>query len=102
MVSQTVRNFGRIHDVIEVPDLVAIQRKSYERFLQRELAPNKRDCSGLEELFREIFPIDSYDKKMTLEYLYYELEKPHYTPIECRQLRLTYAYPLKVLGKCRS
>jgi len=102
MVSQTVRNFGRIHDVIEVPDLVAIQRKSYERFLQRELAPNKRDCSGLEELFREIFPIDSYDKKMTLEYLYYELEKPHYTPIECRQLRLTYAYPLKVYCRLRS
>ncbi len=102
MISQTVRNFSKVHDVIEVPDLVAIQRKSYERFLQRELAPNKRDCSGLEELFREIFPIDSYDKKMTLEYLYYELEKPHYTPIECRQLRLTYAYPLKVYCRLRS
>jgi DNA-directed RNA polymerase subunit beta len=102
MVAQTVRNFGRVHDAIEVPDLVAIQRKSYERFLQREVAPNKRDCSGLEELFREIFPIDSYDKKMTLEYLYYELEKPHYTPIECRQLRLTYAYPLKVYCRLRS
>jgi DNA-directed RNA polymerase subunit beta len=102
MVSQTVRNFGRVHDIIEVPDLVAIQRKSYERFLQREVAPNKRDCLGLEELFREIFPIDSYDKKMTLEYLYYELEKPHYTPIECRQLRLTYAYPLKVYCRLRS
>jgi DNA-directed RNA polymerase subunit beta len=102
MVSQTVHNFGKFHDVVEVPDLVEIQRKSFESFLQREVPPNKRKCSGLESLFREIFPVDSYDKKMTLEYLYYELEKPHYTPNECRQLRLTFAYPLKVNFRLRS
>lgn len=91
-----VRNFGRVQETIEVPDLVVMQRESYARFLQEEVEPTKRKCFGLEALFREVFPIESYDKSMTLEYLYYELEKPRYTPTECRQLRLTYGYPLKI------
>ena len=87
MVPGTMRDFGRIQDAVEIPDLVAVQRVSYDRFLQREVAPTKRADIGLESLFREVFPIESYDKKMVLEYLYYELEKPHYTPNECKQLR---------------
>src|SRR4030042_1446602 len=96
MVSQAVRNFGKVRDVVEIPDLVAIQKRSYELFLQAEVAPTRRKNIGLESLFREIFPIVNYDKTMQLEYLYYELEKPRYTPNECRQLRLTYGYPLKI------
>ncbi len=99
---QTVRNFGKTRDAVEIPDLVAIQRKSYDSFLQNDVAPTKRKCVGLEALFQETFPIESYDKKMLLEYLYYELEKPHYTPIQCRQLRLTYGYPLKIWCRLRS
>jgi len=102
MVARTVRNFGKVQDAVEIPDLVAVQRVSYDRFLQEDVPPTKREDLGLEALFREIFPIESYDKKMTLEYLYYELEKPHYTPLECRQLRLTYAYPLKIHCRLRS
>ena len=102
MALQTVRNFGKVQETIEVPDLVAIQKKSYERLLQKDLPPTQRKCIGLEALFREIFPIDSYDKKMSLQYLCYELEKPHYTPTECRQLRLSYAYPLKIHCRLRT
>ncbi|HUW20147.1 MAG TPA: DNA-directed RNA polymerase subunit beta [Sedimentisphaerales bacterium] len=102
MVLQKVRDFGKVRDVVDVPDLVAIQRTSYESFLQRDVAPTKRKCVGLEGLFREIFPIQNYDKTMYLEYLYYELEDPRYTPHECRQLRLTYGYPLKVCCRLRS
>jgi len=102
MVSQTVRLFGKIREAVEIPDLVAVQQVSYARFLQMDVQPTKRPCTGLEALFREIFPIESYDKKMVLEYLYYELEKPHYTPNECVQLRLTYAYPLKIQCRLRS
>ena len=102
MVLQTVRSFGKVCDSVEAPDLVAIQKRSYERFLQEEVVPTKRKCIGLEALFREIFPIDSYDNTMHLEYLYYELEKPRYTPVECRQLRLTYGYPLKIWCRLRS
>jgi DNA-directed RNA polymerase subunit beta len=96
MVSQTVRNFGRVRDAVDIPDLVAIQRKSYDEFIQKDTAPTRRKCFGLEAIFREIFPIESYDKNMKLEYLFYELEKPHYKPTQCRQLHLTYGYPLKI------
>ena len=99
---QAVRNFGKIQDAFKIPDLVAIQNRSYERFLQEKVAPNKRKRVGLEALFQEIFPVQSYDKTRTLEYLYYELERPRYTPIECRQLRLTYGYPLKIWCRLRS
>jgi DNA-directed RNA polymerase subunit beta len=96
MALRTVRTFGNVRETVEIPDLVDIQRKGYEQFLQKDVAPTRRGRTGLEALFREIFPIESYDKNMRLEYLYYELERPHYTPTQCRQLRLTYGYPLKI------
>ena len=99
MKSRTTRSFGRIGDAVKVDDLVEVQLKSYGRFLQRELPPTKRKDSGLESLLREIFPIVSYDKTMQLEYLSYELEPPRYTVQQCRELRLTYGYPLKI--NCR-
>jgi DNA-directed RNA polymerase subunit beta len=102
MALKPIRNFGKVSDIVEIPDLVAVQRSSYDRFLQQEMLPEKRGNNGLEALFREIFPIESYDKKMILEYLYYELEKPHYTQNECIQLRLTYAYPLKICCRLRT
>jgi DNA-directed RNA polymerase subunit beta len=91
-----VRNFGRIGDAIEVPPLTDVQTKSYDRFLQLEVPPAKRTPTGLEGVLREIFPIESYDKTISLEYLRYELGKPRYDPDECRQLRLTYGRPFRV------
>ena len=102
MVLQTVHNFGKVPDAIDIPDLVAIQKRSYGRFLQKDVATTKRKCIGLEALLREIFPIQNYDETMYLEYLYYELEEPRYTRNECRQLRLTYSYPLKICCRLRT
>jgi len=96
MKSQTIRNFGRIGDAIAIPNLIEIQLKSYNRFLQEDVPPKKRENIGLEALFREIFPIVSYDKTTQLEFIAYELEKPRYTVQQCRELRLTYGYPLKI------
>ena len=98
---QSIRNFGKVRDAVEIPDLVVIQRGSYGSFLQRDVAPKRRKRTGLEALFQEIFPIESYDKNMRLEYLYYELENPRYTSNKCRQLRLTYGYPLKICCRLR-
>ena len=92
----TQRNFGKIYDVFPVPDLTEIQTRSYERFLQADIATEERTDSGLEGVFREIFPIESYDKTLKLEYIKYDLGKPRYEPDECRQLRLTYGRPLHV------
>jgi DNA-directed RNA polymerase subunit beta len=94
-----IRDFGKIQDAIEVPNLIEVQRASYDRFLQADMAYQKRKLIGLEALFREIFPIESYDKTMSLEFVGYELDKPRYSPNECRELRLTYGYPLKI--RCR-
>jgi DNA-directed RNA polymerase subunit beta len=91
-----VRNFGRFGDTSEVPPLTDIQTRSYDRFLQLDVPPDKRQPHGLEGVLREIFPIESYDKTIKLEYLKYELGKPRYGPDECRQLRLTYGRPFRV------
>ncbi len=96
MVTRAIRDFGKIADAIGVPNLIEIQRDSYERFLQADVAPAKRKNIGLEALFKEIFPIESYDKTMSLEYLGYEFDRARYSPNECRELRLTYGYPLKI------
>src|SRR5258707_11668411 len=90
------RNFGKIYDVHPVPDLTEIQTRSYERFIQADLPAEERDDAGLEGVFREIFPIESYDKTLKLEYVKFDLGKPRYEPDECRQLRLTYGRPLHV------
>ncbi|MBI2920900.1 MAG: DNA-directed RNA polymerase subunit beta [Planctomycetes bacterium] len=91
-----IRSFGKVGEAAPIPNLVEIQTKAYERFLQAEMAPNKREKIGLEALIQEIFPIPSYDGSMELQYLGYELRQPRYTPDECRRLRLTYGAPLKV------
>src|SRR6266566_4087662 len=96
LIPQQVRNFGRFGDAIEVPPLTDVQTRSYDRFLQLEIPPEKRSPTGLEGVLREIFPIESYDKTLNLQYLRYELGKPRYGPDECRQLRLTYGRPFRV------
>jgi DNA-directed RNA polymerase subunit beta len=96
-----IRNFGRFGDAVEVPPLSDVQTRSYDRFLQLDSSVDDRSATGLEGVMREIFPIESYDKKIALEYVRYELGKPRYEPDECRQLRLTYGRPFKVLLRLR-
>ncbi len=91
-----VRDFSRFGDAVLVPDLISIQTESYQRFLQEELAPGKRKDMGLEGLLREVFPIESYDGNMKLEYVEYHLDPPRYTQDECRELGLTFGMPFRV------
>ena len=91
-----VRHFGSGNKAPFIPDLTEIQTRSYAAFLQDEVLPEKRRSQGLEAVLREIFPIESYDKQIKLDYLRYELGKPRYTPDECRQLRLTYGRPFRI------
>jgi DNA-directed RNA polymerase subunit beta len=92
----TTRRFGSGRDPYAIPDLTKIQTESYARFLQYETPSEKHKDEGLEGVLREIFPIESYDKKLSLGYLRYELGKPRYEPDECRQLRLTYGRPFRI------
>lgn len=91
-----VKNYGKIAHEFEISDLTRIQTESYTRFLQADIATGKRKDQGIEEILREIFPIESFDGQHRLEYVKYELGKPRYNPTECRQLRLTYGRPFRV------
>src|SRR5437588_12801606 len=96
IVPKEIRNFGHFGDAVDVPPLTDVQTASYDRFLQLDLAPAQRQPQGLEGVLQEIFPIESYDKTLSLQYIKYELGKPRYGPDECRQLRLTYGRPFRV------
>jgi DNA-directed RNA polymerase subunit beta len=89
-------SFARIPEVIGVPDLIRVQKESYERFLQRDMVPEKRADTGLHGIFRSIFPIADYNKTATLEYVGYVLDDPKYDVEECRQRGITYAAPMRV------
>ncbi len=93
---KSIRNFKKVGDALPIPNLIQIQLESYKRFLQVDAAPRQRANFGLEALLREVFPVESYDGNMKLEYLGYELGKPRYTSDECRQLRLTYGMPFRI------
>ena len=91
-----IRDFSRHGDAVPIPDLIRIQTESYDRFLQAGLEPTQRQVIGLEALLQEVFPIESYDGNVRLEYLDYSLDPPRYTPDEARELELTYGRPFRV------
>ena len=82
-------SFARIPEVLGVPDLIRVQKESYERFLQRDTLPEKRGDFGLHGIFKGIFPIADYNKTATLEYVGYVLDEPKYDVEECRQRGIT-------------
>jgi DNA-directed RNA polymerase subunit beta len=90
------KSFGRIPEVTEMPNLIEVQRQSYEAFLQRHTLSAERDVYGLEEVFRSVFPIKDFADRAALDFVKYELEDPKYDVDECHQRGLTYAAPLRV------
>ncbi|MCE2993850.1 MAG: DNA-directed RNA polymerase subunit beta, partial [Candidatus Jidaibacter sp.] len=88
--------FGNIQTVAKIPNLILVQKKSYESFLQYSIQSDKRDNFGLENVFRSIFPIKDYDDRATIEYVKYDLDKPKYDVEECIQRGVNYAAPLRV------
>jgi DNA-directed RNA polymerase subunit beta len=83
-------------EIIDLPNLIEIQIKSYNQFLQADKFPDERENFGLQEVFTEIFPIKSYDEKTILEFLSYNLGVPKYSPEECIRRGITYNVTLKV------
>lgn len=83
-------------EIIDLPNLIEIQIKSYNQYLQADKFPDERENIGLQEVFTEIFPIKSYDEKTILEFLSYNLGVPKYSPEECIRRGITYNVTLKV------
>src|SRR6476620_5789613 len=90
------KDFSKIATPVEIPNLIELQRKSYEKFLQAEVLPQKRENSGLQAVFKSVFPIEDFNRTASLEFESYVLEKPKYDVLECRQRGMTFAAPLKV------
>src|SRR6202171_3008748 len=90
------KTFGRIPEVAPMPNLIEVQRSSYDHFLQMEAVPEQRANVGLQEVFKSVFPIRDFSERAQLEFVRYELETPKYDVDECQQRGITYAAPLKV------
>ncbi len=87
-------NYGKLTDVIEPPDLIEIQKNSYTDFLQIGVQPMKRKRVGLQAVFKEVFPIDSYDGKVTLDFVKFDISEPKMSDVECIREGQSYAAPL--------
>ena len=97
MTTRNVRDYSKRGDAIPVPNLTRVQQDAYTRFLQKDLVHEERKTQlGLQSLLREVFPIESYDGNMKLEFVSYSFGEPQHTESECRELRLTYGYPWRV------
>src|SRR5438874_4460512 len=90
------RTFGRIKKIIDIPNLIEIQKRSYEEFLQKDVAPEARKDQGLQAVFKSVFPIKDFNETASLEFVSYTLSEPKYDVEECHQRGMTFAAPLKV------
>ena len=90
------REFSKIKTPLEIPNLIELQRRSYDKFLQADVPADKRANIGLQAVFKSIFPIEDFDKTAALEFESYTLERPKYDVQECRQRGMTFAAPLKI------
>jgi DNA-directed RNA polymerase subunit beta len=90
------RNFGRIREVAQMPNLIEVQRNSYELFLQKDVRAEDREMRGLQEVFSSVFPIKDFSDRAEIDFVKFEFEDPKYDVDECQQRGMTYAAPLRV------
>jgi DNA-directed RNA polymerase subunit beta len=90
------RNYGKIREVLEMPNLIEVQKSSYDLFLNSGEAAQPTDGEGIQGVFQSVFPIKDFNETAVLEFVKYDLEPPKYDVDECQQRDMTYAAPLKV------
>jgi DNA-directed RNA polymerase subunit beta len=90
------KSFAKTSQIIEPPHLIAMQRESYEHFLQRDIAPESRKEIGLQAIFQSIFPITDFNGLCSLDFVRYSFGEPKYTVSECIERGMTYEAPLKI------
>ncbi len=90
------RTFAKVHPAIKVQNLIQIQRESYEKFLQIQLDVTDREPTGLQGVFKSVFPIQDFSHRASLQFVSYDLEQPKYDVEECRERGMTFSAPLKV------
>ncbi|MBT5308964.1 MAG: DNA-directed RNA polymerase subunit beta [Rhodospirillaceae bacterium] len=88
--------FGHLKEVAPMPNLIEVQKASYDKFLQQHMTDEERAASGLQAVFKSVFPIQDFAERGTLEYVDFNFEEPKYDVEECQQRGMTFAAPLKV------
>src|SRR5204862_8176766 len=91
------KSFAKLDSVIEIPNLIDIQKRSYDKFLQIDIPLDRREDIGLQGVFKSVFPIKDFSETSSLEFVSYNLDKPKYDVDECRQRGMTFAAPIKVV-----
>ena len=91
------KSFAKLKQVIEIPNLIDIQKRSYDKFLQLDIPADKREDIGIQGVFKSVFPIKDFSETSSLEFVSYNLEKPKYDVDECRARGMTFAAPIKVV-----
>ncbi len=90
------RSFGKIKKIIDIPNLIEIQKRSYDDFLQKDVTVEQRGDVGLQGVFKSVFPIKDFNETASLEFVAYDLGTPKYDVDECHQRGMTFAAPVKV------
>ena len=90
------KSFSQLKEVFDLPHLLQTQTDSYKEFLQQDVSFEERQSRGLQEVFQEVFPIESFDRKFRLEFVHYVLGKPKYSEEECKRRGMSYALPLRL------
>lgn len=90
------KNYAKIQKIIDIPNLIDVQKRSYEMFLQGIVPPEERLPIGLQGVFQSVFPVEDFNRTSTLEFVSYRLESPKYDVIECHHRGMTYAAPIQV------
>src|SRR6187399_1253253 len=91
------KSFAKLGQVIDIPNLIDIQKRSYDKFLQTDIPADQREDIGLQGVFKSVFPIKDFSETSSLEFVSYNLEKPKYDVDECRARGMTFAAPIKVV-----
>ncbi len=90
------KSFGSIREVTEMPNLIEVQKASYDQFLLEDAPEGGRADEGLQSVFKSVFPITDFANTASLDFVSYDFEQPKYDVDECRQRDMTFAAPLKV------
>ncbi|MBN1277048.1 MAG: DNA-directed RNA polymerase subunit beta [Deltaproteobacteria bacterium] len=93
------RNFGKIGKTIDIPNLIEVQKHSYERFLQKDIQPEDREDAGLQSPFKSVFPIQDFSGTSSLEFVKYSFEAAKYDEIECLSKGMTFEAPLRLTAR---
>ena len=90
------KNYAKIQKIIDIPNLIDVQKRSYDNFLQGNVPADERLSMGLQGVFQSVFPVEDFNRTSTLEFVSYRLENPKYNVEECHHRGMTYAAPLQV------